>query len=86
MRGWADRHLGRQRPRNGGLLVMPGAPRQQASVTSGLKSEPLIPRRGAWNSRRRTVPQAETREGAGAQGGANAEGTSAARVRWNLSA
>jgi hypothetical protein len=86
MNRWPERKLDRSRARGGGLLVLPGPERPRASVASGLKSEPLIPRRGGWNPRRRSFAEAGTPEGAERRDGAAGDGASAARVRWNLSA
>jgi hypothetical protein len=86
MRRWADRKLGRMRGRSRGRLVSAGAPRPQASVASGLKSEPLIPRRGGWNPRRSASAAAGPVEAAEGRTGEEPGGANAARVRWNLSA
>jgi hypothetical protein len=86
MYGWAERQLGRKTDRKQSPLTLVGAPKQDPAVTSGLKSEPVIPRRGTWGQRLTQAcadaAYAETQ----AQTEADAANSSAGRVRWNLTA
>jgi hypothetical protein len=86
MYGWAERQLGRKAVRKQSPLMLADAPKQDPSVAAGLKSEPVIPRRGSWGRRIRQAladaAYAETQalDATGANHG------NAARVRWNLTA
>jgi len=84
MYGWAERQWARRTARKESPLTLADAPRQDPSVTSGLKSEPVIPRRGNWG-RRLTQACADSAY-TEAKSLEDMEQSIAGRVRWNLTA